>query len=213
MELEVPVLTLLVQAAPALVLPAQAAPNQVDPAQAPGNPGAINLRRPLQLSSLVHTAYIGLGSNLGEREETLQEALRDIAAMPDTQVMAVSDFYRTSPVDSSGPDYINAVAELATGLSPLELLRALQSIENAHGRQRPYRNAPRTLDLDVLTYDELVQDDPQLILPHPRMHQRAFVLRPLLDIAEDMQLLGKPVTEWLADCSDQGITLYKTHKA
>ena len=161
----------------------------------------------------MHTAYIGLGSNLGEREETLQEALRDIAAMPDTQVMAVSDFYRTSPVDSSGPDYINAVAELATGLSPLELLRALQSIENAHGRQRPYRNAPRTLDLDVLTYDELVQDDPQLILPHPRMHQRAFVLRPLLDIAEDMQLLGKPVTEWLADCSDQGITLYKTHKA
>ncbi len=159
----------------------------------------------------MHTAYIGLGSNLGEREETLQEALRDIAAVPDTRVMAVSDFYRTSPVDSSGPDYINAVAELATGLSPLELLRALQSIENAHGRQRPYRNAPRTLDLDVLTYDELVQDDPQLILPHPRMHQRAFVLRPLLDIAEDMQLLGKPVTEWLAACSDQGITLYKTY--
>src|SRR5690606_17125324 len=93
----------------------------------------------------VHTAYIGLGSNLGESEDTLYRALKDIAALPDTQVRQVSDLYRTAPVDSSGPDYINAVAQLKTGLSAPALLLALQGIELNHGRERPYLNAPRTL--------------------------------------------------------------------
>jgi len=156
----------------------------------------------------MHTAYIGLGSNLGERQDTLQRALSDISALPDTAVLQVSDFYRTSPVDSTGPDYINAVASVSTALSARDLLQALQDIELAHGRQRPYRNAPRTLDLDVLCYDDLRQDDPRLILPHPRMHLRAFVLRPLLDIAPDMILHNKPIAQWLADCTDQAITLH-----
>ncbi|ETF01341.1 2-amino-4-hydroxy-6-hydroxymethyldihydropteridine pyrophosphokinase [Advenella kashmirensis W13003] len=159
----------------------------------------------------MHTAYIGLGSNLGESEDTLQQALNDISALPDTAVQQVSDFYRTSPVDSTGPDYINAVARLTTELSASDLLQALQDIELAHGRQRPYRNAPRTLDLDVLCYDDLRQDDPQLILPHPRMHLRAFVLRPLLDIAPDMILHNKPIAQWLADCADQAIALHSEY--
>lgn len=159
----------------------------------------------------MHTAYIGLGSNLGESEDTLQQALHDISALPDTAVQQVSDFYRTSPVDSTGPDYINAVARLTTELSASDLLQALQDIELAHGRQRPYRNAPRTLDLDVLCYDDLRQDDPRLILPHPRMHLRAFVLRPLLDIAPDMILHNKPIAQWLADCADQAIALHSEY--
>ena len=160
----------------------------------------------------MHTAYIGLGSNLGESDDTLQQALNDIRALPDTAVLQVSDFYRTSPVDSAGPDYINAVARLTTALSAPDLLLALQGIELAHGRQRPYHNAPRTLDLDVLCYDDLHQDDPRLILPHPRMHLRAFVLRPLLDIAPDMIVHNKPIAQWLAACTDQAITLHRRYQ-
>lgn len=159
----------------------------------------------------MHTSYIGLGSNLGESEDTLYRALNDIAALPGTAVEQVSDLYRTAPVDSSGPDYINAVARLATTLSATDLLHALQGIELAHGRQRPYHNAPRTLDLDILRYDDLVQDTPQLILPHPRMHLRAFVLRPLQDIAPEMVLRERPIGDWLAECEAQGITLYRRH--
>ena len=159
----------------------------------------------------MHTAYIGLGSNLGESEDTLYRALDDIAALPDTSVQQVSDLYRTAPVDSSGPDYINAVAQLTTALSAADLLQALQAIELSHGRVRPYHNAPRTLDLDILCYDDLVQDIPQLILPHPRMHLRAFVLRPLLDIAPDMLVHGRPISQWLADCEAQPISLYRRY--
>jgi len=157
----------------------------------------------------VHSAYIGLGSNLGESEDTLYRALDDIAALPHTVLHQVSDLYRTAPIDSSGPDYINAVARLATDLPAPDLLQALQAIELNHGRVRPYRNAPRTLDLDILCYDDLVQDTTQLILPHPRMHLRAFVLRPLLDIAPDMVLHERPVNQWLAECDAQPITLYR----
>ncbi|MGO1767009.1 2-amino-4-hydroxy-6-hydroxymethyldihydropteridine diphosphokinase [Advenella sp. S44] len=157
----------------------------------------------------MHTAYIGLGSNLGESEDILYRALDDIAALPQTVLDQVSDLYRTAPVDSSGPDYINAVARLTTELSAPKLLQALQAIELSHGRVRPYRNAPRTLDLDILCYDDLEQDTTQLILPHPRMHLRAFVLRPLLDIAPDMVLYGRPISQWLTQCDGQPVTLYR----
>ncbi|WP_238534327.1 2-amino-4-hydroxy-6-hydroxymethyldihydropteridine diphosphokinase [Advenella kashmirensis] len=164
-----------------------------------------------RLLSPVHTAYIGLGSNLGESEDTLYRALDDIAALPRSVLHQVSDLYRTAPIDSSGPDYINAVARVATELSAPDLLQALQAIELNHGRARPYRNAPRTLDLDILCYDDLVQDTTQLILPHPRMHLRAFVLRPLLDIAPDMALHGRPISQWLAECDAQPIALYRRY--
>ncbi|CAM3757262.1 2-amino-4-hydroxy-6-hydroxymethyldihydropteridine diphosphokinase [Roseateles saccharophilus] len=136
-------------------------------------------------------AYIGLGANLGaDLSATLTQAALSLAALPDTQVVALSSVWRSAPVDASGPDFLNAVAALDTALAPLALLEALQAIEHAHGRERPYRNAPRTLDLDLLLYDDLVLDTPRLSLPHPRLGERAFVLRPLLEIAPDLGRLA-----------------------
>lgn len=131
-------------------------------------------------------AYIGLGANLGaDLGAALSQAAMHLAALPETRVAALSSLWRSAPVDAAGPDFANAVAALDTGLSPLELLDALQAIELAHGRERPYRNAPRTLDLDLLLYDDVVLDTPRLTLPHPRLGDRAFVLRPLIEIAPD----------------------------
>lgn len=131
------------------------------------------------------SAYVALGANLGDAAATLRQALCDLAAVPDTELVLASSLYRSAPVDAVGPDFINAVAQLRTTLSPYELLAALQRLEQAAGRQRPYRNAPRTLDLDLLLYADLQQDDPMLTLPHPRMTQRAFVLVPLAEIAPE----------------------------
>lgn len=128
-------------------------------------------------------AYIGLGANLGDARAQLQSALRGLGQLPETQMLRVSHGYRTAPVDATGPDYLNAVAELLTGLEPYGLLAQLQRLEQLAGRERPYRNAPRTLDLDLLLYGDLRQNDPVLTLPHPRMRERAFVLVPLAEIA------------------------------
>lgn len=129
------------------------------------------------------TAYIALGANLGDAVATVRQALRDLDTLPQTQLLRASSLYRTAPIDSSGPDYINAVAEVATTLAPLALLAALQQLEQAAGRERPYRNAPRTLDLDILLYDDITLETSMLTIPHPRMHERAFVLLPLSEIA------------------------------
>lgn len=129
------------------------------------------------------TAYIALGANLGDARSTVRQAVQDLGTLPQTRLVRASSLYRTAPIDSSGPDYINAVAEVATGLSPQALLAELQCLELAAGRERPYRNAPRTLDLDILLYDDIVLDSPALTIPHPRMHDRAFVLLPLAEIA------------------------------
>jgi 2-amino-4-hydroxy-6-hydroxymethyldihydropteridine diphosphokinase len=130
--------------------------------------------------------FVGLGANLGDPCATLQQALGDIAALQDTRVVARSSWYRSAPLDASGPHFVNAVAELDTALPPPELLRALQGIELAHGRRRPYRNAPRTLDLDLLMYGQRVMNGAELVLPHPRLHERAFVLLPLLELAPQL---------------------------
>ncbi|MDB5874403.1 MAG: 2-amino-4-hydroxy-6-hydroxymethyldihydropteridine diphosphokinase [Ramlibacter sp.] len=129
------------------------------------------------------TAYIALGANLGEPTQAVCEALVHIGELPDTSVVRHSSLYRTAPVDSSGPDYINAVAEVATRLTAFELLAQLQSLEQEAGRERPYRNAPRTLDLDLLLFGDARIDSASLQVPHPRMNQRAFVLVPLAEIA------------------------------
>ncbi|MGN6579802.1 MAG: 2-amino-4-hydroxy-6-hydroxymethyldihydropteridine diphosphokinase [Bordetella sp.] len=150
-------------------------------------------------------AYIGLGSNLGDSGATLRTALREIAALSGVQACTVSPFYRSAPVDASGPDFINAAALLATTLEPLSLLDALQAIELRHGRQRPYRNAPRTLDLDLLLHGDAVLDTPRLILPHPRMHERAFVLRPLQDLAPTIVLPQGPIGDLIAGVAGQAI--------
>ncbi|MDQ7746871.1 2-amino-4-hydroxy-6-hydroxymethyldihydropteridine diphosphokinase [Hydrogenophaga pseudoflava] len=129
------------------------------------------------------TAYVALGANLGDAARTLRDALQTLGGTPGIRMTRASGLYRTAPVDSSGPDYLNAVAEVATTLSAPALLAALQGIENAAGRERPYRNAPRTLDLDLLLYGGARIDSPDLTVPHPRMWQRAFVLVPLAEIA------------------------------
>lgn len=129
------------------------------------------------------SAWIGLGANLGDARATLRSAVQAMAALPGTRVLRVSSLYRSAPVDANGPDYLNAVVELDTTLAPLDLLHALQAIEQGAGRERPYRNAPRTLDLDLLLYHEQRLNGAQLTVPHPRMYERAFVLLPLAELA------------------------------
>jgi 2-amino-4-hydroxy-6-hydroxymethyldihydropteridine diphosphokinase len=129
------------------------------------------------------TAFIGLGANLGEPERALRDALARIAQLPETTLVRCSSMYRSAPVDSSGPDYINAVAEISTALSAPELMAQLQQLEREAGRERPYRNAPRTLDLDLLLFGDAAITSAQLQVPHPRMHERAFVLLPLAEIS------------------------------
>ncbi|RJP63723.1 MAG: 2-amino-4-hydroxy-6-hydroxymethyldihydropteridine diphosphokinase [Comamonadaceae bacterium] len=129
------------------------------------------------------TAYIALGANLGEPAQALRDALRELGSTSGVRLVRASSLYRTAPVDSSGPDYLNAVAEISTTLTAPALLDALQAIEQQAGRERPYRNAPRTLDLDLLLYGDARIDSPRLTVPHPRMGERAFVLLPLAEIA------------------------------
>lgn len=145
------------------------------------------------------TAWIGLGANLGDARAALAQAVRDIGAMPATQVLRVSSLYGSAPVDASGPDYLNAVAEISTALSPLELLDALQAIELGAGRERPYRNAPRTLDLDIVRFADLTMTTERLTLPHPRWNERAFVLLPMAE------LLGAQVLESLPAALQQQV--------
>lgn len=129
------------------------------------------------------TAYVGLGANLGEPVRALQEALAGLGALASTRLLRASRLYRSAPVGAGGPDFINAVAAVATQLTAPDLLAALQALEQAAGRARPYRNAPRTLDLDLLLYGCARIDSPALTLPHPRLRERAFVLLPLAEIA------------------------------
>lgn len=138
----------------------------------------------------VVVAYIGLGANLGDAGQALDDALQALRHTPGIERMVSSDFYRTAPIEATGPDYINAVAQVHTQLNAMDLLAALQAIEQAAGRERPYRSAPRTLDLDVLLYGSGLVNSPTLTVPHPRMGQRAFVLVPLADVAPDLVPAG-----------------------
>ncbi len=135
-------------------------------------------------------AYIGIGANLGDARATVQDAIASLGRVPRSALQAASSLYRSAPIDSSGDDYINAVARIETALSAPQLLEALQAIELAHGRERPYRNAPRTLDLDILLYGEERIATPSLQVPHPRMTERAFVLLPLLQLAPAIAIPG-----------------------
>ncbi len=128
-------------------------------------------------------AYIGLGANLGDARATLLAATQSIAAIPGVAVLQCSPLYGSAALPPGAPDYVNAVLVARSALAPLELLHALQRIEQQAGRERPYPNAPRTLDLDLLLYGSAQSCSAELTLPHPRIYQRAFVLRPLADIA------------------------------
>ena len=135
-------------------------------------------------------AFIGLGANLGDRARQIDAACADIAALPMTTLVARSALYASAPLDAPGGEYLNAVARVRSALAPLELLRELQAIERAHGRERPFANAPRTLDLDLLLHGDAVLASDALTLPHPRLHERAFVLVPLAEIAPDLVIRG-----------------------
>ncbi len=155
-------------------------------------------------------AYVALGANLGNPLTTVRAALAALQAMPDAALLAASSLYRTAPVGlKHQPDFINAVVKLTTDLSPLELLGRLFEIEARFGRVRSIRNAPRTLDLDLLLCDDLMLDlpgPPRLTLPHPRMTERAFVLAPLAEIAPDLTIPGAGlVAELLPSVADQRI--------
>jgi 2-amino-4-hydroxy-6-hydroxymethyldihydropteridine diphosphokinase len=130
--------------------------------------------------------FIGLGSNLGDRSRHLREALAELSASDDIRVLRVSSFHNTEPQGGPAdqPLYLNAVAELATDLSPRQLLEHLQGIERRHGRERTVPNGPRTLDLDLLIHGRQVVDEPDLVVPHPRMWQRDFVMQPLAEICD-----------------------------
>jgi 2-amino-4-hydroxy-6-hydroxymethyldihydropteridine diphosphokinase len=135
-------------------------------------------------------AYIGVGANLGFARDAVLNALADLARLPDSEFIQASGLYRSAPVDATGPDFINAVAELETTLSAPDLLSYLWSLETQAGRVRTERNAPRTLDLDLLLYGDTVLNTKELIIPHPRMIERAFVLMPLLELAPDIEIPG-----------------------
>ena len=129
--------------------------------------------------------YVALGANLGDAAATLRDAIRWLADLPGTTVYAASSLYRSAPWEASGPDFINAVAALDTQLTAPDLLVCLHTLEARAGRERPYLNAPRTLDLDLLLYGSAGIDSPRLTVPHPRMWQRAFVLVPLAEVAPE----------------------------
>ncbi|MFA7503660.1 MAG: 2-amino-4-hydroxy-6-hydroxymethyldihydropteridine diphosphokinase [Burkholderiaceae bacterium] len=136
-------------------------------------------------------AAIGLGANLGDAPGRLRDALLRIDALAGTRLLASSRLWRSAPVEANGPDFHNAVALVETGLDAFTLLAGLQRIEAEAGRERPYRNAPRTLDLDLLLYGQgRIDAPPRLVVPHPRMAERAFVLRPLLEVAPDATIPG-----------------------
>ena len=145
----------------------------------------------LRVESEPVTAYVGVGANLGFARDAVLNALADLSRLLFTDFVASSSLYRSSPIDGEGPDYINAVAEISTQLAALELLAALQAIETRYGRVRTTRNAPRTLDLDLLLYGDGMLKTPDLTVPHPRMAERAFVLMPLIELAGPIDIPGR----------------------
>jgi 2-amino-4-hydroxy-6-hydroxymethyldihydropteridine diphosphokinase len=152
-------------------------------------------------------AYIGLGSNLEHPAEQLKRALAELAQLPDTLFRGCSSMYQSPPMGGmEQPDYINAVARLETALEPDELLDSIQAIETAHGRIRGERWGARTLDLDLLVYGSIIIDMPDLKLPHPGVHKRAFVLYPLYEIAPDLEIPGRGnITDLLKNCPSAGL--------
>lgn len=152
-------------------------------------------------------AYIALGANLGDARETVRQAMAGLDRLPETRLLRTSSLYLTAPVGLlDQPDFINAVAAVETTLPATALLQALLEAEQQQGRVRSIANAPRTLDLDILLYGDLTLNTPALTLPHPRLHLRAFVLKPLAEIAPDLALPGRgSVTAWLPAVHNQQI--------
>ena len=152
-------------------------------------------------------AFVGLGANLGEPQTRVREALGELDALSHTRVVKSSSLYRSEPLGyAAQPPFVNAVAQLETGLPAERLLAGLHAIEARHGRERSFPDAPRTLDLDLLLFGNAIIESEKLNIPHPRMHERAFVLLPLVEIAPEVAIPGRgPAKALLEKCKDQGI--------
>jgi 2-amino-4-hydroxy-6-hydroxymethyldihydropteridine diphosphokinase len=155
----------------------------------------------------VSLAYVGVGSNLDGPQRQVAQALGELDGIPGTRVLKRSSLYRSAPVGyAAQPEFVNAVAALDTTLGPEALLGELQAIEARHGRSRGFPNAPRSLDLDLLLYGEAEQRSARLTLPHPRMHERAFVLKPLLELEPGIAIPGRGrALDLLAACVGQRV--------
>jgi len=155
----------------------------------------------------VTLAYIGIGSNLDQPRSQVERAFEELARLPQTRLIARSSLYRSAPLGyGAQPEFVNAVAALDTALAASELLRELQAIESRHARKRSFANAPRTLDLDLLLFGNASIDEPHLHVPHARMHERAFVLAPLLEMAPRAVIPGRgSAAERLAACAGQKV--------
>lgn len=153
------------------------------------------------------TAYVGLGSNLDRPRDQVLAAFDELARLPETRLAARSSLYRSAPVGyADQPDFVNAVARIETGLAAQRLLAELRRIESRHARERSFPNAPRTLDLDLLLYGEAEIVSPELVVPHPRLHERAFVLKPLAEIDPQALVPGRGrAGELLARCAGQDV--------
>jgi 2-amino-4-hydroxy-6-hydroxymethyldihydropteridine diphosphokinase len=153
----------------------------------------------------VTVVFVGIGSNLGEPQKKVEQALLELERLPHSRVVNRSSLYKSAPIGfADQPYFVNAVAQLETGLSADRLLSELQEIESRHGRTHSFANAPRTLDLDLLLFEALQSRTARLTVPHPRMHERAFVLKPLLELAGDIEIPGKgPARGLLRQCADQ----------
>jgi len=143
---------------------------------------------------------VAFGANLGDARATVLQAIQDVGALTTTQLQKASSLYASAPLEATGPEFVNAVAIYSTNLPPLDLLDALQNLENKAGRERPFPNAPRTLDLDLIWYDNVELDSPRLTLPHPRWRERAFVLVPLAEISPELVK-----ADWLKQVAEQEI--------
>lgn len=153
---------------------------------------------------------LGLGANVGDREANIRAAVAKLAARSGIMVARVSSLYATAPVGlTDQPEFLNAVVLVETGLPPRELLAACLAVERELGRERTVRWGPRTIDIDVLLYDDIVMVAEELTLPHPRMAERCFVLVPLAEVAPDAPVAGGTAGELAAGCADSGVRLYK----
>ena len=159
------------------------------------------------MTNFQHKAFIAFGSNLKDPKKQVEGAIQTINNTPHIQLTRTSSLYKTAPIGyDNQDDFFNAVAEIKTDLTPIELLRTLLEIEASFGRERPFPNAPRVLDLDLLLYENITMNTVELTLPHPRMHERGFVMIPLTEIAPDIEI-GQygHADELAAKCDNQGV--------
>jgi 2-amino-4-hydroxy-6-hydroxymethyldihydropteridine diphosphokinase len=165
----------------------------------------------LQATNFKHRAFVAFGSNLKDPQHQVEQAIQAIKNTSDILLIRASSLYKTAPVGyDNQDDFINAVAEVKTDLAPLELLRRLLGIEDSFGRERPFPNAPRVLDLDLLLYDDVTINTAELTLPHPRMHERGFVMIPLAEIAPTIKISQHgDADELAARCDNQGVEKLK----